>query len=748
MDPLKPERWKRVEQLYNSALERAASERAAFLEQACEGDEALLQEVRSLLEHEEQAESFMEQPALEEAAEQLAQDRAASWAGRRIGGYEVVSLLGAGGMGEVYRATDTELGRDVALKLLPEEFAEDRERLERFRREARFLAALSHPGIAAIHGLEESDGLRFLVLELVPGETLAERIARGPIQIAEALPIFRQIAEALEAAHEKGIVHRDLKPANVKITPEGRVKVLDFGLAKGFAGNSSVDDPEPSPTPSEDLTSAGLILGTPSYMSPEQTRGKRVDRRTDIWAFGCVLYEALTGRKAFAGETASDTIVRILEHPPEWERLPDETPRSIRLLLGRSLEKDVDERLQHIGDAGIEIEEALTAPATSTALVAAAALARRTRSWAIPALAVVAGASILSLALVLGAPWLTPLTLSDRVRSWLSGDEKRRLAGPGTQSSEAYDLYLKGLYHQVNFTGMREALSYFERSIQVDPTYALPHVGLSDIYGTIGYMGMAAPRTIWPKAKAEAERALELDPGLAAAHAAFGHAVLFGDWDWPAAKRALDRAVALDLDYALTYHWYAHYWLVVGNMEKALEASRRAVELKPLDMLLRGHELYFLAAARRPDELLERSLKAAEVDPDHWVVHTGQAHAYQLQGQLPEAIAEFERAAEASGRISLALTDLGSAYARAGRREDAERVLSEVRTQVSQRGYSPAGVGAIQAGLGEKDAAFEAFEQGLLERDPSLLFLRCWYRYDDLRADPRYDELVRRVGFP
>ena len=736
MDPLKPERWKRVEQLYNSALERAASERAAFLKQACEGDEALLQEVRSLLEHEEQAESFMEQPALEEAAELLAQDRAASWAGRRIGGYEVVSLLGAGGMGEVYRATDTELGRDVALKLLPEEFAEDRERLERFRREARFLAALSHPGIAAIHGLEESDGLRFLVLELVPGETLAERIARGPIPIAEALPIFRQVAEALEAAHEKGIVHRDLKPANVKITPEGRVKVLDFGLAKGFAGDSSVDDPEPSPTPSEDLTSAGLILGTPSYMSPEQARGKRVDRRTDIWAFGCVLYEALTGRKAFSGETASDTIVRILEHPPEWERLPDETPRSIRFLLQRSLEKDVHGRLQDIGDAGIGIEEALTAPAPSTALRAAARLARRARSWVSPALAVVAGAAILSLVLVLGAPWRTPAT--------------RRLAGPGTQSAEAYNLYLKGLYHwnEVNFTGMREALAYFERAIQVDPTYALPHVGLSDIYGTIGYMGMAAPRSTWSKAKAEAERALELDPGLAAAHAAFGHAVLFGDWDWPAAKRALDQAVALDLDYAPTYHWYAHYWLVVGNMEKALETSRRAVELKPLDMLLRGHELYFLVAARRPDELLERSSSADEVNPGHWVVHIGRGHAYQLQGRQTEAIHELERAVEASGRISLALTDLGFAYARAGRREDAERLISEVRTQVSQRGYSPMGVGIIRIGLGEKDAAFEVFEQGLLERAPSLLFLRQCYWYDDLRADPRYDDLVRRVGFP
>jgi len=246
--------------------------------------------------------------------------------GKTLSHYRIVEKVGAGGMGEVYRATDTRLGRDVAVKMLPEEFARDPERLARFEREARLLAALNHPHIAAIHGLEEADGVRFLAMEMVPGVTLAERIAEGPLPVEEALRIATQIAEALEAAHEKGIVHRDLKPANVKVTPEGRVKVLDFGLAKAFEAEGAADDR--SPTLTAAATRAGVVLGTAAYMSPEQARGRRVDRRTDVWAFGCVLYESLTGREAFAGETVSDTIAQVLAREPDWSALPPAAPRA------------------------------------------------------------------------------------------------------------------------------------------------------------------------------------------------------------------------------------------------------------------------------------------------------------------------------------------------------------------------------------------------------------------------------------
>ena len=280
--------------------------------------------------------------------------------GSRLGPYEVVAQIGAGGMGEVYRARDTKLGRDVAIKILPESFAHHTERLARFDREARTLASLNHPNIGQIHGLEESDGITALVLELVEGPTLADRIAQGPIPLDEALPIARQMAEALEAAHEQGIIHRDLKPANVKVRADGVVKVLDFGLAKALepvsAGGAEATA-SPTITSPAMMTGIGVILGTAAYMSPEQSRGQAIDKRTDIWAFGCVLFEMLTGRRAFEGDTVTDTLVRILEREPEWTALPAATPEAVRRTLRRCLEKNPRRRVRDIGDARLELDE-------------------------------------------------------------------------------------------------------------------------------------------------------------------------------------------------------------------------------------------------------------------------------------------------------------------------------------------------------------------------------------------------------
>jgi eukaryotic-like serine/threonine-protein kinase len=302
--------------------------------------------------------------------------------GTRLGPYEILAPLGAGGMGEVYRAKDTRLGRDVAIKILPEAFAADAERLARFQREAQVLASLNHPHIAHIHGLEESGHVRGLVLELVEGETLAERIADGPLPVDEALEIARQIADALEAAHEKGVVHRDLKPANVKRTPEGSVKVLDFGLAKALKADGSSPDVTSSPTMTAAATQAGVVIGTAAYMSPEQARGKAVDRRTDVWAFGAVLYEMLAGRKAFGGETVSDTLAAVLKTDPDWSALPADTPAGVRRLLRRCIERDPKKRLHDIADARIEIEEKDEAPAP--------AVPRASRPWLLGAVALAA----------------------------------------------------------------------------------------------------------------------------------------------------------------------------------------------------------------------------------------------------------------------------------------------------------------------------------------------------------------------
>jgi eukaryotic-like serine/threonine-protein kinase len=328
--------------------------------------------------------------------------------GRELSHYRLVERIGEGGMGVVWKATDQTLGRAVAIKVLPAAFAQDPERMARFEREARLLASLNHPHIASIYGVGSADGVRFLAMELVEGDDLAARLSRGPMPVAETIEVARQVAEALEVAHEKGIIHRDLKPANVKLTADGQVKVLDFGLAKALddeapAANSSTMSH--SPTLTSPMTGANVILGTAAYMSPEQSRGKLVDRRADIWAFGCVLYECLTGRRAFAGETVSDTIAKILEREPDWTALPARTPAKVRELLQRCLEKDARKRLRDIGDARVELENLIARGVSASGVLRTdeftdAHAARRggpaTLAWSVAAVAV--GVAVIAIA--------------------------------------------------------------------------------------------------------------------------------------------------------------------------------------------------------------------------------------------------------------------------------------------------------------------------------------------------------------
>src|SRR5215831_18560668 len=348
-----PERWQRVTTIFHAARMREAADRAGFLAEACGDDVSLRQMVEALLEGDQDAGAFGEMPLF------------ASWpvldTGTRFGACRLERLIGRGGMGDVYLAHDTALGRDVAIKVLRDAQVVDGAWLERLRREARVLGALNHPNIVTIYGIERTDGAYGLILELLEGPTLADRIAQGPMPLAEALPIAQQIAEALEAAHERGIVHRDIKPTNIGFTRDGLVKLLDFGLAKITVLEAGSDEAAlQAPTVSMSATHRGLIVGTVAYMSPEQARGQAIDRRTDIWAFGCVLFEMLTGRVPFSGETRSDTMAAILERDVPWEQLPPAIPANIRQLLRRCLEKDPKRRLRNIGDAGLELDETRT----------------------------------------------------------------------------------------------------------------------------------------------------------------------------------------------------------------------------------------------------------------------------------------------------------------------------------------------------------------------------------------------------
>ncbi len=414
--PTKGEKgWDRVEKLYHEALSKPQEQRAQFLESACRGDEGLRREVESLMDSIEKNGARFEARALEVAARMLAKDQAAEHrpdlVNRTVAHYSIIRKIGEGGMGEVHLARDLRLERQVTIKVLPEAFAKDPERLVRFEREAKLLASLNHPNVAAIHGLEVSDGQLFLVLELVEGETLAEPLSRGPLSVPEALEICRQIADGLEAAHEKGIIHRDLKPANVKVTPEGKVKILDFGLAKAFYEQGAPVDPSRSPAITEQMTAPGVILGTAAYMSPEQAKGKAVDKKADIWAFGCILFECLTGKRAFEGETPAQTLASVLQGEPDWQTIPGATPWQTGELLRGCLEKDPRERFHDIADVRIEITKQV-----SHAVLPESAPAGAVRRGPLPA-AVVVTLLIMATVASLVTWWLKPTPAQPDVRA-------------------------------------------------------------------------------------------------------------------------------------------------------------------------------------------------------------------------------------------------------------------------------------------------------------------------------------------
>jgi serine/threonine-protein kinase len=419
---IEPERFSRVDELFDGALDQPVEKRSEWLDRACDGDRALRIEVERLLGLAEHDDPLVEGGALqgpvwEDVARELESvDELSS--GDRVGSYEIRGLIGRGGMGAVYRARDSALGRDVAIKALNPGFAPSDSAIRRFEREAKLLAVLNHPNIAVIHDLVEVDERRFIVLELVDGDTLSERIARGPLALSEVVRIATQIADALEEAHRKGVVHRDLKPSNVKLTPEGRVKVLDFGLAKSQESLDHSGDTTATPT-----TQHGVVLGTPGYMSPEQARGLAVDKRSDIWAFGCLVYEMLTGTRAFAGATVSDAIAAVLRDEVDWGRLPRSTPHGLDRLMRRCLKQDARERLQDIGDARIELEEIAREGTSASRSDAKRAWRPSAAAFAVStSIAFLAGAVILRMLSgtpgTKGAPLSTSLLIRPPERLW------------------------------------------------------------------------------------------------------------------------------------------------------------------------------------------------------------------------------------------------------------------------------------------------------------------------------------------
>jgi len=488
------ERWQQISRLFNSAQELDMAERSAFLRGQCAGDAELQSEVEALLAQESSLEHWSRT-----GADFRASESEADLIGQQIGPYKLVSHLGAGGMGEVYRARDTKLGRDVAIKVLPARFVADRDRVARFEREARLLATLNHPHIGAIYGFDNAGPRCALVLELVEGPTLADRLQKGPIPLAETLNIAQQIADALEAAHEKGVIHRDLKPANIKVSPNGTVKVLDFGLAKASAGTGATSDFSQLPTLTINDTGEGIVVGTPAYMSPEQARGHTVDKRTDIWAFGCVLYEMLTGRAPFPGDTTSDIIVSVLEREPDWSALPPTTPPNIQQLLRRCLEKPVNARLRDIGDARVELaakQDAATLPVSRRRFV---------QVGAVVALAIVLIAA--SAAVFYSGTFVAPVrALAVLPLENLSGDPEQEYFADGMTEQLTADLSSITTLRVISRTSVmqykkaRKPLSDIARELNVDAVIEGSVVRVGDtVRITAKLIRAATEQTLWAR---------------------------------------------------------------------------------------------------------------------------------------------------------------------------------------------------------------------------------------------------------
>ncbi len=728
--------WQRAEGLFHAALERSPQSRERFLDEACGDDPELRKLVESLVSKDEGVDGFLERPAHAFAPKATADPE--SLIGRQYGPYRIVALLGAGGMGEVYRAQDGRLGRDVAIKTLPHEFARDPRRLARFRREARMLASLNHPNIGAIYGLEESPDGDFLVLEIVEGEPL-----HGPQPLAAALALAAQVADALHAAHEHGIVHRDLKPANVKVTPQGLVKVLDFGLAKAiWSAESSANPPRPPPA-GPDSTVAGRILGTPGYMSPEQARGEAVDERTDIWAFGCLLYELLTGTRAFTAASAADAIEAVLERDPDWQALPADVPGEVRGLLRRCLQKEMDSRPRTIADARATLRRAEDGTRSSRPVP--------------PATQAVASLAVLPFANVGGDPDSEFLSdgIADDLLAALSRVPELRV--PGRTSCFAFKGKSEDLRRIGQALGVETVL---EGSVRRDGsrlriTAQLINVAdgfhlwserydreMADVFGVQDEITHAITAALLPKLAAERPATLvkpytgSVDVYELCLRARYHHQQRTAE-GLATALRLFEQAIARDPNCAMAYAGISHVLLVIcyfGGLPTKVGMPRmKAAALRALEL----DDTLAVAHVRLADALFfkdwdwagaEREFRRAlELDPDSTEALWRYGFFLWARGRHPEALVQLQKGL-ALDRFSLDTNYIpGWVHLSLRQLDEAEDVAKRMLAMDPNvwLGYHVRGVARLLKG--DDAAALGDFEKmAEIEGGPAMHSILCW----------------------
>jgi eukaryotic-like serine/threonine-protein kinase len=759
----------------------------------------------------------------------------------RLGPYEIVGPLGAGGMGEVYRAHDTRLGREVAVKVLPEPFASDPDRRARFEREARAVAALSHPNILAIHDYGMHGAVTYAVMELLEGETLRTRLAKGPLPWREAMEVGGAVADGLAAAHVKGIVHRDLKPENLFLTVDGRVKILDFGLAR--IETNPTEETETGPyLPAQ--TAPGAVMGTIGYMSPEQVRGLAVDARSDLFSLGCVLYEMMAGRRPFQRPTAADTSAAILQDEPhQLARLGIQVPPAVERLIRHCLQKDPAGRFSSARDLGVALR-ALKSDSDAPQPLPPTAPHRRPRhrrpgkavdSLAVlplvnasddpdleylsdgitesiictlsqvPRLRVMARNTVfrfkgrdvdasavgreLNVRAVLtgrmlqrgdrlilraelvdtadgaqlwGEQYNRPLAdllaveeemareIADRLRLRLSETQRRRLEKRPTINNEAYQLYLKGRFYLNKRTGagMKRSIELFDESIALDPSFALAYAGLADTYLNLGGWGQLAPHDAYPRAKTAATRALEIDDTLAEAHTSLAMTAKEYDWDFPRAERAYRRALELNPNYAVAHLWYGECLAALGRHPEAIVTFKRALELDPFSLIINAslgrHGYQF---ARQYDQAIDQCRKTIDMEPHFWVAHHFLGGVYACAGRQHDALAAFSRARQLEPNLET-IAGLGWTYGRLGQRAQAQEALDELHHIGETQYVSPINFALVHIGLDEKDEAFVWLDKALEHHSQWLSEIRADPFFDSLRTDPRFQELLGKIGFP
>jgi len=787
--------------------------------------------------------------------------------GARLGPYEIIALIGAGGMGEVYRASDPRLGREVAIKVLPKDFSADPERLRRFEQEARAASALNHPNILTIFDVGTHGDVPYVVSELLDGETLRQRLAGAPLPPRKAMDYASQIAEGLAAAQEKGIVHRDLKPENLFVMGDGRVKILDFGLAKVTRPEVPIALLTQAPTSIAE-TEPGLVMGTVGYMSPEQVRGLPADPRSDIFAFGAILYEMLTGQRAFRGSSPADTMSAILKEEPELAAsLPGATPTLARIVR-RCLEKSPQERFQSARDLAFSLRESSSASASPpsvlspgsrsraflwlaplglvallAALIAADAGGLRERLFGssastpiqslavlplenlshdpeqeyfadgmtevliadisqISALRVISRTSVMGYkgakkplpevaralnvdALVEGSIlrsgdrvritvqlieaksdrhlWAKSyerdlkdvLVLQNEVARAIAGEirvaltpqERSRLRTQRAIDPEALNAYLIGRRYldEGSPEGLQKAIKYFHDALDKEPRYALAYTGIADYYSILPFYSRLAPKDAFPQAKAAVTKALEIDEGLAEAHASLAYVLAYYDWDWKGAEREFKRALELNPSYASAHHSYSRYLAARGRLEEATTEIERAQELDPLEILLKANKAMLAYFGGRYDQAISELQVTLELNPDFPVAIWGLGLSYEQKGMFEKALASMQKATGLSPSLNFKAS-LGHTYAAAGKRREVQSVIDALAEQSKQR-YVPAYYFAlIYVGLGDKDRAFHWLEKAFEERSTLLAYLRLDPRLAGLRSDPRFADLIRRIG--